>query len=1076
MNIIFSLALFLFSAIQVPGELDELDEQIYSYYQNIENREAESESLWSLITIYLDKDEYAERIIEIGRSMDVEWVNLLDREVQLHTLLHEMSLFFENEHLHLFLQLLNSSEGERIKYFNEFYSKSSNTFLKELNHSITENSSVELEDLNLDQWDFSVYLILFYTRNIDGVNSELYHKVYQNLRDFISSDSDIYPLTMDFLHASIFETLYRTRNYNNILNYYDDLISLDHFPNTRNKRNIYWSLDFALFRTGHIDLSLEVQRRHTIPLTHQLGNKLELNAILAAHGGYLYNIGRYSEARDVFTSALTDTANLNSQIKTRLLNNLSLVYYKLGESNRYIENQLRALEYAVERDDYSDQLNIYRNLHIYYRKNRNWDLALQYIDAARQLAESTDDKNELVSIIISKAVYYNQYMNDYETAYSLLTDAEELMQDITDYRLKVRALYEQADLYEKAEEYEKSLDIYRQVVSIGSENNNDPMYLEAIADLANVKLLMGNVEKSRKHIREFNIHDVTVADFYILVNARRIEAEIAFREGRYRDADRIINRVYSQVLERARNTTDIEAGYWHIEPAYLKLFQLYADLLLKQNRTSDLVNVLDQLKTINDASLLDNPLIKADMLSEEDLTENRRIGNEIDELRKKLLVAGDNDRLDLQNEISSLTAQRNQLTQQTSSGKNLFNELRLWKLQSRLTNGEMILHSTRILDKLYLLMIDNNGIVHQTLSFGPEEEKLFETAINGLVSGNTDLNYLYEIYTFLGLDALPSYVNQLVIAPDSYLYQLPLDVLPVKPPASATSYGAAEFLIERMEVRYINNLQELMRNERRGFYELDFTGIGISDFQYTGAEQLISLPKATQEIELIVQKLDRAKNKRSILESDATPQAFSSSASNSRILHLASHSKISENDPLFSTIYLHPGSSSDYDQDGISGQIFAYQLFDMNLRNDLIMLNSCESGSGDYFQGAGIMGISRALRYAGARSIILNSWSVNDQLASDFAVEFYKNINQGRSKSTSLREAKIHFLKNKNANPHFWGPYMLNGDSRPVVDPPGRNMMLALLLVLFAAGFVITHRKVNGGKAGNVHSIKTDAE
>ena len=244
------------------------------------------------------------------------------------------------------------------------------------------------------------------------------------------------------------------------------------------------------------------------------------------------------------------------------------------------------------------------------------------------------------------------------------------------------------------------------------------------------------------------------------------------------------------------------------------------------------------------------------------------------------------------------------------------------------------------------------------------------------------------------------------------------------------------------------------RKERRRSYELDFTGIGISDFRQTGDGRLVSLPKASLEVRAIRDRLDRLGQTRILVESEGTPPAFSKGASDSRILHLASHSKISESDPLFSTIYLHPGDGPTGQEH--SGQLFAYQLFGMNLRNDLIMLNSCESATGEYFQGAGIMGISRALRYAGAQSLVLNSWQVEDQLASDFAVGFYAGLSQGLTKPEALREAKIEFLKNRNANPHYWGAYILNGDPRPVVDDFFAAPVFAFTMIFLFGGLVFT--------------------
>lgn len=118
------------------------------------------------------------------------------------------------------------------------------------------------------------------------------------------------------------------------------------------------------------------------------------------------------------------------------------------------------------------------------------------------------------------------------------------------------------------------------------------------------------------------------------------------------------------------------------------------------------------------------------------------------------------------------------------------------------------------------------------------------------------------------------------------------------------------------------------------------------------------------------------------------------------------------------------------------------------------MLNSCESGGDMAIQGSGIMGISRALHYAGAKSLVLNAWSVNDQFAADFAETFYQHLNNGESKSRALQLTKIDFIKSNNANPHYWGPYILNGNNTPVINKRASVAGNWLLAFLFAGGLI----------------------
>jgi len=169
---------------------------------------------------------------------------------------------------------------------------------------------------------------------------------------------------------------------------------------------------------------------------------------------------------------------------------------------------------------------------------------------------------------------------------------------------------------------------------------------------------------------------------------------------------------------------------------------------------------------------------------------------------------------------------------------------------------------------------------------------------------------------------------------------------------------------------------------------------------------------------------------------------------------MATHSEISESDPLFSRLHLMP----ELDSENSDNQIFAYELFELDLQNELIMLNSCDSGGDRAIQGSGIMGLSRALHYAGAKSLVLNAWSVNDQFAADFAEVFYQYINEGESKSRALQLTKIDFIKNKNANPHFWGPYILNGNNQPLIQKKKSNLGNWIIALIFIAGFIVVSR------------------
>jgi CHAT domain-containing protein len=313
-----------------------------------------------------------------------------------------------------------------------------------------------------------------------------------------------------------------------------------------------------------------------------------------------------------------------------------------------------------------------------------------------------------------------------------------------------------------------------------------------------------------------------------------------------------------------------------------------------------------------------------------------------------------------------------------------------------------------------------------------------------VATNKTNLDSLYKISRILQLKKIPDRIEKITFIPDSYFYQLPMDILPLEKPDHSYSFGEVRYVIEDFRTQYLTSLENFRSesdSKQTAHNSLNYIGYGVSNFSGYNKKSLVPLPFAQTEVTSIADRLTHLSDVQTYINEQSTKSAFNKTAPQANIIHLATHSEVSERDPMFSTVYMSKaGNSADSTFDD---QVFAYELFELNLSNEMIMLNSCESGSGSYIQGTGVMGISRALQYAGAKSLVLNLWSVNDMLASDFAIYFYEQLNQGKSKAEALRDTKRYFLRTKNASPHFWGPYMLIGDTDPIVEP-NRNENLAM--------------------------------
>ena len=461
-----------------------------TYQSGIDSGSEVAESIWALTRLYHAADSiYQELILE--RLNDEYLKDGLQQEENEFDTIYRLNNHLENEELLLYLLLQIESQNKRETLFLKFYNSTENQRLKTVNTVAKNGGSISSEYIDVNTFTFVHFLIDYYDLENNIRNDEFYGHFtdywIENLKSIPSSG-----LSRDIHFFTIFNSLYKKRKFEDIQPIYSELISIKHLPYSILKRNLYWDLEFAMYQLGAVDKSIEVQRKKLIPIVEHLGAPEFINRIYSSHGGYLYLLGNYIEAREVFNMALKNKEKISDSGLTLLYNNLSLVYYKTGENSRYIDTQLQALEHARSLENHSRVLTIFRNLHIFYRKNKNWDLAEQYIDRAEELALELDNIDDLISVYNSKAVYLDQYLNDVDSAKSYLEKAESHFNSETEIRTRVRVLYEKAKLLNKNQEYTDSRELLTSIISDWSSELNTPAYLDILLQIANVEYLVGN--------------------------------------------------------------------------------------------------------------------------------------------------------------------------------------------------------------------------------------------------------------------------------------------------------------------------------------------------------------------------------------------------------------------------------------------------------------------------------------------------------------------------------------------------------------------------------------------------------
>jgi CHAT domain-containing protein len=133
----------------------------------------------------------------------------------------------------------------------------------------------------------------------------------------------------------------------------------------------------------------------------------------------------------------------------------------------------------------------------------------------------------------------------------------------------------------------------------------------------------------------------------------------------------------------------------------------------------------------------------------------------------------------------------------------------------------------------------------------------------------------------------------------------------------------------------------------------------------------------------------------------------------SRMIHIATHGFFRIDNPSFSSVRL------------ADSYLSVYDLYNLNLPVELLTLSGCGTGLNGIAGGDELLGLTRGLLCAGAQSLLLTLWDVNDHTTAEFMQSFYSHL-QRQAKSVALRSAMLE-LRKRYPHPYHWAAFVLVG-------------------------------------------------
>jgi tetratricopeptide (TPR) repeat protein len=268
---------------------------------------------------------------------------------------------------------------------------------------------------------------------------------------------------------------------------------------------------------------------------------------------------------------------------------------------------------------------------------------------------------------------------------------------------------------------------------------------------------------------------------------------------------------------------------------------------------------------------------------------------------------------------------------------------------------------------------------------------------------------------------VPSRIRELIIVPAGRLGTLPFEALATNT-NDAEGFESLHFLIDRFAISYEFSTG-LIAQKSKNDLAASPSILLCAPVDFPPNDELESLPATEQEVREI-SALFTGSTKKVITHQEANEAAVKSKTlSDYNLLHFATHGIVDEVDPERSRIFLNENAGED-------GELYASEIYNLSMNADLAVLSACQTGLGKYSEGEGVIGLSRALVYAGARNLVVSFWSVADESTARLMTDFYADLVNDKTKSfrESLRRAKIKMINDKNyAAPYYWAPFILIG-------------------------------------------------
>lgn len=786
----------------------------------------------------------------------------------------------------------------------------------------------------------------------------------------------------------------------------------------------------------------------------QIAEQLDDKAGVATE---IYNIGTvhrlqgdYEQALDDYHKSLEIAEKINNKgLRAKALNGIGNVYQLQGNNARAMSSYQKSLEISEKIDDKASIASALNNMGIVHRSQGNYVQALDYYNRSLNFAEPLSNKANIANTY-SNIGLVHRLQGNYAQALKDYDQSRQIREQIGDKAGLAIALNNIGFVHQSQGDYAQAMDCYYKSLEITEKINNKTSIASAYSNIAIVYGLQRNYPAAIHNAKRAAALANQIGYLEGFWEARATAGNAFYALGQINQARQAFTETISTIEDlRFQVAGGEQARQLFFEDKLLPYHKMI-DLLVHENKPTEALAFAERAKGRVLLEVLESGKINiTKTMSADEQQQERKLTSELVSLNTQLQRERLRQRPD-QTQIKQLDEQ----LQQARLNYEQFHiklyaahpELEAQRAKMRpirLAQAGGLIHGggTALLEfvvtenKTYLFVLTKRRIspVLKVYTINVKQKDLADRI--RLFHNRAQLEFNFpgqsrELFDLLLGQARAQLQNKsnLIIVPDGVLWELPFQALQPAP---------KRFLIQDSAISYAPSLTVLARMSRSraitkatpptllAFGNPAIAGETVNTVNSLFMdEKLGPLPEAERMVKTLESLYGQTRSKVYVGE-DAREERFKSEAVNYRILHLAAHGILNHESPMYSYIVLSqtPGSNAE------DGLLEAWELMNMNLKADMIILSACETARGRIGNGEGMIGLSWAAFVAGTPTTVVSQWKVESKSTTELMLEFHRNLRLRKSKAEALRQAALKLLSSDDYRPPFyWAGFVIIGD------------------------------------------------